>query len=299
MVEKATQDPGGKDFKTHASFPSLKVLSMQNRKELEKQFHDGLRNGCYGQRWSPELEEVIQSDPMWDNMKYYAIERKSRELVLNWLKREGKGKRVLDYCCGNGEDAFFTAKNGASHVLGIDLSELSIENCRQRAKNLNLKNVSFGVMDAEALDIENDSLDIITEYGALHHLDLLKAYEEMARVLTSQGKAICVEALGHNKIIHLYRKRTPHLRTAWEVAHILKKPDIYLAQNYFHRVRVLGLFHLAALAAVPFRNSAVFYPLLRILEAVDAYFLLRLPGLKWWAWQVVFELSEPIKTGLR
>jgi ubiquinone/menaquinone biosynthesis C-methylase UbiE len=268
---------------------------MEIRKEQEKQFHDRLRAGRYGQRWSRELEQVIQEDPGWANMKYYAIERQSRELVLQWFRRECRGKRVLDYCCGNGEDGLFIAQNGASHVLGIDLSELSIENCRKRARDLKLGNISFAVMDAESLQIEDDSLEVVTEYGALHHLDLPKAYKEMARVLKPQGKAICVEALAHNKIIQFYRKMTPQLRTAWEVEHILKKPDIYLAKNYFQNLRILGLFHLATLAAVPFRNSAFFEPLLKILETVDMRFLLRLPGLKWWAWQVVFELSKPLK----
>jgi hypothetical protein len=54
-------------------------------------------------------------------------------------------------------------------------------------------------------------------------------------------------------------------------------------------------FHLATLAAVPFRNTRLFEPLRNGLEAVDSL-LLRVPGLKWQAWMVVFVLSEPKKT---
>ncbi len=56
---------------------------MEARKEREKEFHDILRDGALGQRWSPEFEELIQSDSSWANMKYYSVERKSRQVVLD------------------------------------------------------------------------------------------------------------------------------------------------------------------------------------------------------------------------
>jgi hypothetical protein len=62
--------------------------------------------------------------------------------------------------------------------------------------------------------------------------------------------------------------------------------------RYFRRIEP-RFFHLATLAAVPFRKSAIFRPLLGLLEAADAV-LLRTPGLKWHAWITVFALSEPV-----
>jgi hypothetical protein len=56
-----------------------------------------------------------------------------------------------------------------------------------------------------------------------------------------------------------------------------------------------GVFPSCHLAAVPFRNTRLFEPLRKGLEAVDSL-LLRVPGLKWQAWMVVFVLSEPRKT---
>jgi len=49
------------------------MTGSEQRKKQEKEFHDRLRTDAFGQRWAPELEEKIQSDPLWDNMKYYAI----------------------------------------------------------------------------------------------------------------------------------------------------------------------------------------------------------------------------------
>ncbi len=200
---------------------------------------------------------------------------------------------MLDYCSGNGDDSFIIAGNGAREVVGIDLSEVSIGNCFERAQREGLvEETSFRVMDAEALEFEDNYFDVITEYGALHHMNLGKAFPEMARVLNSSGKCICTEALGHNPIIHYYRGRTPQLRMEWETQHILRKKDIEMARSYFGKVEILGFFHLAALTAVPFRNKRCFNAILSFLEAVDLL-ILKLPLLRWQAWQVVFILSEP------
>jgi SAM-dependent methyltransferase len=126
----------------------------------------------------------------------------------------------------------------------------------------------------------------------LHHLDLDKAYRELARILKAGGEIICTEALRHNQFISVYRKLTPQLRSAWETEHILGRSEIERARRYFDRVDVARFFHLADLAAIPFRNSTVFTPLLRVLESVDGV-LLRLPALRWQAWMAVFVLSHP------
>jgi len=273
--------------------------TIEQRKQVEQEFHDSLRkvhddDHVADTRWSPELEVTIKNNPMWSNMKYYAVERKSRTIVLDWFKENCKGRQVLDYCCGNGDDGVFIAQHGAREVTGIDLSGTSIDNCSKKAHNLGLTNITFKVMDAEVLDFRDKTLDVVTEYGALHHVNLNKAYSEMARVLKPDGKAICVEALGHNNIIHLYRKLTPHLRTEWEAEHILRKKDIELARKYFNKIEIVGFFHLFTLGAVPFRNLPGFNTILRILEILDTV-LLKMPIIKWQAWQVVYVLSKPKK----
>ncbi|MBN1636137.1 MAG: methyltransferase domain-containing protein [Deltaproteobacteria bacterium] len=265
----------------------------ETRKEIEKKFHNVLRVGKSGQRWSPELEEVIKEDSLWANMKYYSVERQSRQAVIQWFSENCRGKRVLDYCCGNGDDSFIIASCGAESVFGIDLSEVSVNNCTSRAAREGCDKVtSFMVMDAEALEFEDNFFDVVSEYGALHHLNLSKAYAEISRVLKPDGKCICTETLRHNPIIHYYRKKTPEIRTEWEVEHILRKSDIENAKEYFYDVDVLGCFHLTSLMAVPFRNMSGFTYLLTMLEAIDSM-ILKLPFIKWQAWQVVFVLSNP------
>ncbi len=157
--------------------------------------------------------------------------------------------------------------------------------------------MKFLIMDAESTQFNHDYFDLIVVSGVLHHLDIKKAYRELARILKPDGEVICTEALRHNPLIHAYRKRTPHLRSAWETEHILGKREILLAKQYFENVRVAKFFHLATLAAVPFRNSPVFKSALRGLESIDSL-LLHIPILKWQAWMAVFVLSRPRKSSV-
>ena len=266
---------------------------LDERKRLEAEFHDHLRTDHLEQRWSLEAEQRLNGNREWSNFKWYCIEQRSLDYVRDRLTHLCRDKAVLDYCCGNGLEALRIAERGARKVTGIDISETSIENCRTQAERSRLTNAAFEVMDAEALDFPDESFDVITEYGSLHHLDLRIALPELARVMKADGVMIASEVLGHNPFIHWYRRSTPHLRTAWEVDHILRRQDVELANEYFNRVDV-RCFHLATLAAVPFRRSTLFPYALLVLQTIDDV-LLRLPVLKWHAWMVVISLSQPKK----
>ena len=267
--------------------------SMESRKKEEAEFHSHLREEMPFQRYSSDVEERAEGDPHWSNFKYYSIETKSRAYVDRWIQSRCRGKRLLDYGCGNGEDSIFAARHGA-FVVGIDISDVSIANCKQRAQAEGVGDrTEFLVMDAESLQFEDNSFDLAIEYGVLHHLDFPAAMSEIQRVLKPDGAAICTEALAHNPLIRAYRNRTPELRTPWEVEHILRREQILLAEKWFARVEPT-FYHLATLAAVPFRKTPIFRPLLGCLELADSL-LLRIPFVQWQAWQVVLECSEPRK----
>lgn len=256
---------------------------MQNRKEEEREFHDRLRGD-------------LSDDPCYfSNIKFYSITRINVDYVKRWLAERCRGKKVLDYCCGNGGFCLWLAEAGA-HAYGIDISPVSIQNATSEAVRKGFDdNVTLRVMDAEATEFNDDYFDYAVVNGAFHHLDLGRAYRELARILKPDGMVIATEGLRHNVFIHLYRKMTPHLRSAWELQHILGKKDIKTAKLYFQRVEVVKFFHLATIGAVPFRNLPFFPLMLRILESVDSV-LLRLPILRWQGWRAVFVLSYPKKS---
>ena len=82
-----------------------------------------------------------------------------------------------------------------------------------------------------------------------------------------------------------------HLRTEWEVEHILGVKDILKGEKYFNNVKI-KYFHLFALAAIPFRKTFFFKPLLNALEVLDSIFL-KIPFIQKMAWVAVIEYSNP------
>jgi ubiquinone/menaquinone biosynthesis C-methylase UbiE len=260
---------------------------LERRKESERTFHDFVRG--------EDLRSSSRLDYYTSNMAFYSVVRKSRAAVLAWLQENARDKEVLDFCCGEGRMSLEMAGLGARRVVGIDLSRVSLDNAVRRCREAGLsKRISFCLMDGENMGFTDATFDLIHESGALHHLRLGRAYAEMARVLKPEGRCICIEALRHNPIIQYYRRRTPHLRTQWEAANILGRREIIEARRFFGVIRPQGFFHLATLAAVPFRKRPRFHVLLSMLERIDDV-ILKAPLLRWAAWQAVFVLENPVK----
>jgi ubiquinone/menaquinone biosynthesis C-methylase UbiE len=254
---------------------------MELRKRKEQEFHNLIR------------DDDGRLDAARSNKKFYSIGRASAAFLEEWLRSRSSGRKLLDYGCGNGESAIRAAKIGFE-VTGIDISDVSVGNAREAVSREKLDGkVQFLVADCEALAFEDNSFDVIYESGVLHHLDIQRAFPELARVLKPDGEVICHEGLADNPLINLYRKMTPHLRTEWEAKHILRVGDLKLAKCYFGKVEA-RFFHLFTIAAVPFRNTRFFPGLLRILERIDSA-VLRVPFVRTQAWQIVFVLSQPIK----
>jgi len=261
-------------------------MSLDERKQKEAEFHDKVRDEALK---SNESEFVRLNS----NKKFYSVVRKSRAFTEQWLAERCKGKRALDFCCGDGDLTIQLAKMGAE-AFGIDISPVSIEIAKRKTANLSLQGKTFfSVQDAEKLEFPEDYFDIIVCSGVLHHLDIEKAFQQISRVLKPGGEVICIEPLVYNPIFHLYRKLTPQLRTEWEAKHILSKKDIKTARKYFGDVKI-RFFHLFTLAAVPFRKTPLFNFALRALEITDSI-ILRIPLIGWLAWQFVFILSKPKK----
>jgi ubiquinone/menaquinone biosynthesis C-methylase UbiE len=254
------------------------------RKVEEAEFHDKLR-GLY--ETDPEQYGYFTS-----NKKFYSVVRSSDDFYYKWLRDNATGKKVLDFGCGSGLSSIESARF-AGHVTGIDISPEAVRLAQEHAEAAGVAGkTTFAVMDAEALEFASGSFDVVSVRGVLHHMDLDAALGQIRRVLAPGGKAIFLEALANNPIIHAYRRRTPHLRTAWETEHILRYEDSVKMRKYFQQVEVRS-FHLAVLAAVPLRNTPAFEPARKVLDAVDGA-ILRVPGLRRQGWMACFLLSDPI-----
>jgi len=246
------------------------------RKKNEKQFFD--------QTFECEARKPVS--------KFYSIVNNSREFYEKFLLSHSSYKKVLEYGCGTGSHAFFLAKHSAE-VVGIDISEVAIKMAEARAKEEGLKNITFLVNDAEAMQFEESTFDIVCGTGILHHLHIDKALKEITKVLKPDGRAIFLEPMGHNPLINLFRKLTPQFRTKDE--HPLKNKDLELIKEFFHKTDY-SFFNLFTLLAVPFHTTRVFSSLHKMLDNLDKKLFDWVPLVKLLAWQVMIILEKPNKS---
>lgn len=251
--------------------------SLNERKVKELEFFDRDRD--------KELISSLNKDSYekyYSNKKFYSTVKKSKNYCKEWIAVNAKGKIFLDYACGDGDNAIEAAKTGALLSIGLDISEVSINNARKEAERLGLKNTYFLQADAENTMLPDSSIDTIICSGMLHHLDLSYAFPELRRILAQDGKILAFEALNYNPFIKLYRKITPDLRTEWEKVHILSLKDLKFAKRFF-TIGKINYWHFTSYA------GAYFPKLLPIFEALDSI-LTSIPGIRLMSWIFTFEL---------
>lgn len=102
------------------------------------------------------------------------------------------GEHVLDISCGTGLVTFPIAEavGAEGSVTGIDLSEGMIEKAKGIAGKRNILDVNFKAMDAEDLELSDESFDVaVNSLGLMYYPDPDKANMEMYRVLKPGGRA--------------------------------------------------------------------------------------------------------------
>lgn len=135
------------------------------------------------------------------------------EKVLE-IYRPGKEARVLDLGCGWGTVSFALAPMVDS-VVGVDFSARSVDLCRNRARDLGLKNVDFVRSDAADTDLPEESFDIVYAVDLLEHLypdQTLEVLDECARVLKRGGRLV-VWTPNRGHFIETLKNRTFLLRS--------------------------------------------------------------------------------------
>ena len=102
-----------------------------------------------------------------------------------------RGKSVLDLGCGYGWHCLYAAEQGASRVLGIDLSEKMLEVAQKKAENAEAKVISYQCMAMEEYEYPTDTFDVVISSLALHYVaDLLEVYRKVYHTLRAGGDFI-------------------------------------------------------------------------------------------------------------
>jgi cyclopropane fatty-acyl-phospholipid synthase-like methyltransferase len=125
-----------------------------------------------------------------------------------------QGKRVLEVGSGIGTDAEEFARHGAEYV-GIDLSEVSIDLCRQRFDVLNLPG-EFHVRNINNSVADLGEFDLIYSMGVIHHFPNIELSLQNMHKVTKTG--------GEMRLL-VYAKNS------WKMAMIQKGLDQFEAQD--------------------------------------------------------------------
>ena len=103
------------------------------------------------------------------------------------------GESVLDVASGTGSISMSAAQAilPDGKVTGVDLSGNMVDISRQRAVNQNVKNTRFIRMDAENLDFNNATFDVVMcALGLMYFPDPERAIREICRVLRPGGRMV-------------------------------------------------------------------------------------------------------------
>lgn len=210
-----------------------------------------------------------------------------------------RGKTVLELGAGLGEASAWFAMHGAA-VIATDLSGGMLK-VAARVATLHSTEVTPVQMDGAVLALADASVDIVYGANVLHHVDQAQCIGEVHRVLRPGGMAVFWDPLRYNPVINVYRRMATEVRTTDE--HPLGVSDLRMLQRTFHRVDVrffwlasLGVFLWFFLGQRVHPNAERYWkkiitdyasiaPLHRVLAAVDRV-LLRIPALRWWAWNM-------------
>lgn len=140
--------------------------------------------------FSYEIAETLA--PSWEGRRA-DIERISAP-VREWMLRElapGPGDTLLELAAGTGETGFEAAElvGQKGRVIVSDFSPGMLDGARRRGAELGVANVDYRVLDAERIELEDDSVDgVLCRFGYMLMADSAAALAETRRVLRSEGR---------------------------------------------------------------------------------------------------------------
>jgi ubiquinone/menaquinone biosynthesis C-methylase UbiE len=114
-------------------------------------------------------------------------------LVNDWLLDKASpepGQTVLEIAAGTGDLGFRVAERVGEEgrVITTDLSPQMLDVARRQGEARGLSNVDYRLLDAERMDLEDDSVDaVVCRWGYMLMADPAAAFNETRRVLRDGG----------------------------------------------------------------------------------------------------------------
>lgn len=136
------------------------------------------------------------------------------EILNNW--KINPGQTMLDVACGTGQMSIPAARSGVN-VTGVDIADNSIYYAQNRARAEGL-DAKFEVGDAECLDYEDNSFDVVaTVVGAMFAPRPDKVASELLRVCKPGGRILMVNWTPTGMVGHMFKTIGQHVPSPSDV----------------------------------------------------------------------------------
>lgn len=187
------------------------------------------------ERSAKEAAQIAIAPPRRDQVERFLNPPSDTAFPLEyafWLLGDVRGKTVLDFGCGTGENIVPLVERGA-RVIGIDISAELIALARQRLALAKLE-ADVRVASAYETGLPDGSVDVIFCIALVHHLDIERVCQEMRRVLAKDGKIILKEPIRFSQSYARLRNLLPARSNVSEYEHPLTRAEFAAINESFN-----------------------------------------------------------------
>ncbi len=152
------------------------------------------------------------------------------EYYFSLIEKYGKGKDVLDLCCGSGS-RLLPKLHIMKSAIALDFSSMMLNALKLNLKGVIPDNLKLILGDANYLALDNEIVDFVYSITSLYHIpNVDKAIRETGRVLRSGG--IAALELGNCYSINTIVCDRYHKEQSWAKSYHIPYQDMrrYLSQ---------------------------------------------------------------------
>jgi len=137
---------------------------------------------------SNKYDQFYASDLHNENIQSVAVEKWPKNRVEVIVAMGGKGDKILDVGCGNGQ-LIYQFKNDYAQLIGLEYSAHRLAQAKVNLEGLNFLGIQGSAENM--MQIESESIDRIISADVIEHIpDVYTATAEMFRVLKPGGHLV-------------------------------------------------------------------------------------------------------------